>query len=150
MCSIGLVELSLPNGFTHLRMGEADLYDHWMLDTICLADCMRRVDGQAVEDSQSLVSTLNHRDRKLLLDRLSTDNPGPEFRKIFKACKSCHKQVLIEITLWNFFPVQGGRRDEKSTQGVPWPWLESKWAKRSCAAFLVLWFLNNEFWHISL
>jgi hypothetical protein len=101
-CKVGTVQLGLPTGITQKALINSTNKTSAELDTIILAGCVKSINGAPVL-SPEVVRNLGLKDRKQILEEITTRNPGPQLDKITKPCMSCGTEVPLPLTLAELF-----------------------------------------------
>lgn len=101
-CKIGKVTVALPTGGTQKALISSTNKTAAELDTLVLKNCIVAINGQTVIDPET-ARNLSLKDRKDILEQITTRNPGPQLNEIKKACQSCGSEVPLPLTLADLF-----------------------------------------------
>jgi hypothetical protein len=101
-CRVGDVEVSLPDGGTQKDLVNSNNKTAAELDTILLKGCINSINGMPLMSVQQ-VRELSVKDRRDILNAISTRNPGPQLNEIKKNCKACGSEVPLPLTLADLF-----------------------------------------------
>jgi hypothetical protein len=101
-CKVGEVVVSLPDGGVQKELVNSANKTAAELDTIMLKGCISEINGIPVMSVQQ-IRDLSIKDRREILDAISTRNPGPQLQDIKKNCKACGLEVPLPLTLADLF-----------------------------------------------
>jgi hypothetical protein len=101
-CKVGKVEVSLPDGGVQKELVNSTNKTAAELDTILLNGCVTAINGLPVMSVQQ-IRNLSIKDRRDILDAISSRNPGPQLNEIKKNCKACGLEVPLPLTLADLF-----------------------------------------------
>jgi len=101
-CKVGDVLVNLPTGLTQKALISSTNKTLAELDTILLTNCIKSINGVPVLTSDA-VRNLGIKDRKAILEEITTRNPGPQLSDIKKPCQSCGTEVPLPLTLAELF-----------------------------------------------
>lgn len=101
-CKIGEVTVALPTGGTQKALITSNNKTAAELDTLLLKNCIVAINGQTVIDPET-ARKLSLKDRKDILQEITTRNPGPQLSEIKKPCQSCGSEVPLPLTLADLF-----------------------------------------------
>jgi len=101
-CEIGKVDVSLPTGGVQTAIVNSTNKNSAELDSILLKECINTINGAPVTGLDQ-VRNLSIKDRRKILQEISTRNPGPQLGEVSKPCKSCGSEVPLPLTLAELF-----------------------------------------------
>ena len=100
--SLGEVLVSLPNGATQKELVSGVSKTSAELDTILLRKCIISINDMPIMSADQ-VRKLSIKDRRKLVDEITTRNPGPQLSELKKPCASCGQEVPLPLTLADLF-----------------------------------------------
>lgn len=101
-CKVGEVVVSLPTGSTQKAIVTSTNKTSAELDTILLKNCIESINGDPVLNMDD-VRKLSLKDRRNILQEITTRNPGPQLSQIKVPCQSCGAEVPLPLTLAELF-----------------------------------------------
>ena len=101
-CKVGDVDMVFPTGSTQKEMVASNDKTSAELDTILLKNCVKAINGTPVLNPE-VVRNLGLKDRRTLLNEITSRNPGPQLGAITKECQSCGQEVPLPLTLAELF-----------------------------------------------
>lgn len=101
-CKVGKVSVSLPTGATQRALVTSGNKNAAELDTLLLKGCISSINGKPVINNQQ-VKDLGVKDRRAIIEAITTRNPGPQLSEIIKTCMSCGQEVPLPLTLADLF-----------------------------------------------
>jgi hypothetical protein len=101
-CKAGEVLVSLPTGSTQKIIVTSTNKTTAELDTLLLQNCVISIDGVPLANPE-IVRNLSLKDRREILEQITTRNPGPQLNEVKTACKSCGSEVPLPLTLADLF-----------------------------------------------
>lgn len=101
-CNVGEVSVVFPTGSTQKEMVASNDKTSAELDTILLKNCVKAINGVPVLNTET-VRSLGLKDRRTLLNEITSRNPGPQLGAIKKDCQSCGQEVPLPLTLAELF-----------------------------------------------
>ena len=101
-CNVGTVVLNLPTGVTQKALVSSSNKTTAELDTLLLKGCIASINDAPILGAQQ-IKNLSIKDRRTLLEAISTRNPGPQLSAISKLCSSCGQEVPLPLTLVDLF-----------------------------------------------
>lgn len=101
-CKVGNVVVSLPTGSTQKAIVTATNKTSAELDSILLKNCIESINDNSVITLDE-VRKLSLKDRRDILQEITTRNPGPQLSAIKIPCQSCGTEVPLPLTLAELF-----------------------------------------------
>jgi hypothetical protein len=101
-CKAGSVVVGLPLGDTQKALVNASNKNAAELDTLLLKGCVISINGMPILNVQQ-IKDLSLKDRREILNQITSRNPGPQLSEIKKNCPSCGSEVPLPLTLADLF-----------------------------------------------
>jgi hypothetical protein len=101
-CKVGNVVVSLPTGSTQKAIVTSTNKTSAELDSILLKNCIESINDNSVITLDE-VRKLSLKDRRDILQEITTRNPGPQLSAIKIPCQSCGTEVPLPLTLAELF-----------------------------------------------
>jgi hypothetical protein len=98
----GAITVSLPIGMTQKKITEATDKSAAELVTMVLAGCIASINDEP-SLGRSTALSLGVADREMLMQEISTRNPGPRLAGVVKACEACGNDLRISLSLATLF-----------------------------------------------